>query len=271
MDEHPAILLIEDEPRLRQNLHTILQGEGYRVVLAANGTEGIQRLHEESFDLVLTDLVMPDIDGFQVMEYLQAHHPDTVTVAITAYASTESAVQALRRGAYDYLAKPFEVDLLLIVIKRALEKGRFQTTLRRYMTELEQRVEARTHELVEAKERVEQSLAQLKASQEQLIQTATFRAVGEAAAAVANDLADPLTIIVSLAHSLAEKAPAEGAMKAHLQKIIEAAFCCQQLVQSVLTFTEAKASIQAMTSQISLSNILLGGHLARCPYNPDPP
>jgi CheY-like chemotaxis protein len=259
MGEQPAILLIEDEPNLRQNLQTLLQSEGYRVVPAEHGAEGLQRLQEECFDLVITDLVMPEIDGFQVMEFLQDHHPETVAVAITAYASTESAIQALRRGAYDYLAKPFDVDLLHIVIKRALEKGRLQRTLRQYMTELEQRVEERTHELIEAKNRMEKSLAELKASQEQLIQTAKFRAMGEAATAVAYDLADPLTIIVSLAHSLGKEVAAEGKMKAQLNQITEAAFCCQRLIQSVLTFVETKASINAIAHHISLNEILLEG------------
>ena len=254
MDEQSAILLIEDEARLRHNLQILLQSEGYRVVSATNGADGIQRLQEEPFDLVITDLVMPDIDGFQVMEFLQEHCRDTVTVAITAYASTESAIQALRRGAYDYLAKPFDIDLLHIVVTRALEKARLQKTLRQYMTELEQRVEERTHELTEAKRRLEQSLTELKASQEQLIQTAKFQAMGEAATAVAHDLADPLTIIVSLAHSLASEVSVEGKMKTRLQQIIQAALCCQRLVESLLTFVEAKASIH-----FNLSEILLQG------------
>jgi DNA-binding response OmpR family regulator len=259
MGEQPAILLIEDEARLRHNLQILLQSEGYRVVTAEHGAEGLQRLQEEPFDLVITDLVMPKIDGFQVMEFLQDRYPDTVTVAITAYASAESAIQALRRGAYDYLAKPFDVDLLHIVIKRALEKAGLQKTLRQYMTELEQRVAERTHELTEAKQRLEKSLAELKAAQGQLIQTARFRAMGEATTAMAHELADPLTIIVSLAHSLAKEVASEGKTKAQLKQISEAAFCCQQLVQSLLTFVEARASINAMACHIKLSDILLEG------------
>jgi DNA-binding response OmpR family regulator len=261
MSERPTILLIEDEARLRHNLQILLQSEGYQVVTAENGAAGLQRLREEPFDLVITDLVMPEINGFQVMEFLQEHCPDTVAVAITAYASTESAIQALRRGAYDYLAKPFDVDLLHIVIKRALEKARLQMTLRQYMSELEQRVEERTHDLTEAKKQLEKSLVELKASQEQLIQKAEFRAMGEAATAVAHDLTDPLTIIISLAQVLAKEVTAEGKMKAQLQQISEAAFCCQRLVQNLLTFVEAKASINAIASHINLSEILLRGHL----------
>jgi CheY-like chemotaxis protein len=72
MAEPPVILLIEDEARLRDNLQTLLQHAGYDVSVAQNGAEGIRRLRHESFDLVITDLVMPEIDGFQVLEYLKA-------------------------------------------------------------------------------------------------------------------------------------------------------------------------------------------------------
>jgi DNA-binding response OmpR family regulator len=259
MGEQPTILLIEDEVGLLHNLQILLHSEGYRVLTAANGVEGIRKVEEQTIDLVITDLVMPEIDGFQVMEYVQDHCPDTVVVAITAYASTESAIQALRRGAYDYLAKPFEVDLLQIVIKRALEKARLQKALRHYMTELEQRVEERTHKLTEAKERLEESLAELKAAQERLIHTARLRAMGEATTVVAHELADPLTIIVSLAQALAKEVTLEGRMKAHLTQISEAAFCCHRLVQSRLNFLDAKASLNALTCHENLSHMLLQG------------
>jgi DNA-binding response OmpR family regulator len=268
MSEQATILLIEDEARLRHNLQILLQSEGYCVVTAEHGAEGLQRLQEAPFDLVITDLVMPKMDGFQVMEYLQDHHRDTVVVVITAYASTESAIQALRRGAYDYIAKPFDIDLLQIVIKRALEKARLQKALRHYMSELEHRVAERTHELTDAKNKLERSLGDLKAAQDQLIQTARLHAMGEATTAVAHELADPLTIIVSLAQVLAKETTVEGRMKVQLEQISEAAFCCQQLVRSLLDFVEAKANINAMACHVNLSHILLQGRSGeKCPKN----
>jgi DNA-binding response OmpR family regulator len=261
MGEQPAILLIEDETRLRHHLQILLQSEGYYVVTAADGAEGLQKAQAEPFDLVITDLVIPEIDGFQVMEYLQERCPDTVLVAITGYASTESAIQALRRGAYDYIAKPFDVDLLLVVIRRALEKARLQRAHRYYIGELERRVEERTQQLTEAKKNLEQALTDLKATQEQLIQTAKLHAMEETTAAVAHELADPLVIIVSMAQSLAKGAVSEDRMKAQLKQISEAAFCCQQIVQSLLNFVEAKAVINAMVCHIDLSTILLQGQI----------
>ena len=126
MEDHPAILLIEDELQLRDNLQTLLQSAGYQVTTAATGEEGSQQIRAQPFDLVITDLVMPGINGFQVMDYLHGHRPETVVVAMTGYASTESAIEALRKGAYDYLTKPLDVDLMHSVVARAMEKVRLQ-------------------------------------------------------------------------------------------------------------------------------------------------
>jgi PAS domain S-box-containing protein len=142
MDDQPTILLIEDEPRLRHNLQSLLQNAGYCVTTAANGAEGIQRVQAAFFDLVITDLVMPDIDGFRVMDYLKVHCPETVVIALTGYVSTESAIQALRKGAYDYLSKMLDIDLVHSVVERAIEKARLQKALRHSYTELQAREDA---------------------------------------------------------------------------------------------------------------------------------
>jgi two-component system, sensor histidine kinase and response regulator len=156
MDEQqPDILLIEDEARLRDNLQILLQTEGYHVTVAQNGAEGIKRLRQESFDLVITDLVMPEVDGYQVLEYLKAYSPETVVVVMTAYVSAGSVIDALRKGAYDYLSKPFEFDLMKATIARALEKADLQKRLRHYMSKLERMVEERTEELQQANVRLE--------------------------------------------------------------------------------------------------------------------
>jgi two-component system sensor histidine kinase/response regulator len=155
MVEQPAILLIEDEARLRDNLQVLLQSEGYGVTTAQNGAEGIKRLRQESFDLVITDLVMPEVDGFQVLEYLKAYAPETVVVVMTAYVSAVSVIDALRKGAYDYLSKPFEFDLMKVTIARALEKAHLQKSLTHYMNKLERMVDERTEALQQANLRLE--------------------------------------------------------------------------------------------------------------------
>jgi two-component system, sensor histidine kinase and response regulator len=155
MSEQPVILIIEDEARLRDNLQTLLQSEGYHVTTAQNGAEGIKRLRQESFDLVITDLVMPEIDGFQVLEYLKGYSPETVVVVMTAYVSAGSVIDALRKGAYDYLSKPFEFEIMKATIARALEKAHLQKSLRHYMSKLERMVDERTEALQQANVRLE--------------------------------------------------------------------------------------------------------------------
>jgi len=221
---------------LRHNLKVLLEGEGYRVCCAEDGAEGIRKLQEEPFDLVITDVVMPEVDGFQVMEYLKDRVPDVVVVAITAYVSTESAIEALRHGAYDYLAKPFDVDVMQIVIRRALEKVRLQKAFRHSMGELERQVEERTRHLADANTHLEQSMAELRTTQEQLIQAGKFCALGEATATVAPELGESLAMIVGFAQVLAKIAPAESSMKTQLEHVGEVAFRCHEIVQNLANF-----------------------------------
>ncbi|MBI4640353.1 MAG: response regulator [Candidatus Tectomicrobia bacterium] len=131
------ILVLEDEERLLRNIHFILAGEGHVVVIARNGEEGIEKLREESYDLVITDIMMPEVDGFGIIDYINNYAPETLVIVITGYASTDSAIEALRRGAYDYLPKPFDIHLLKIAVSKALDKITLQKRLREYTESLE--------------------------------------------------------------------------------------------------------------------------------------
>ena len=92
--------------------------------------KGVAYLRDASFDLVITDIKMEGLNGFEVMEYIAAHTPHTPVIVITGYASTTSAVEALRQGAYDYIAKPFEIEIIRFSIERALEKSRLQQEIK---------------------------------------------------------------------------------------------------------------------------------------------
>jgi DNA-binding response OmpR family regulator len=236
MSEQASILLIEDETRLRDNLQVLLEAEGYRVISAENGEDGIQKLQVEPFDLVITDVVMPQVDGFQVMEYLKDHCPDVVVVAMTAYVSTESAIEALRRGAYDYLAKPFDVDLMQFVIKRALERARMQKAFRHYLGRLERKVEEQMQQLADADIQVEKFMGKLKIAQEQLLRTEHFRILGEVTATAAHKLGDALATIVGFAQFLARMSPPTSGLKLQLEQIGDMAFRCHELVQNLQAF-----------------------------------
>ncbi|HED00515.1 MAG TPA: response regulator [Proteobacteria bacterium] len=118
------ILIVDDEPRMCESLKVLLRHQGYEIETANNGKQATEWLAKKYFDLVLLDIVMPEMDGHQVMDYMRSQSPETVIIAVTGQASIESAVTVLRHGAYDYLTKPFEPEKLLRTVKNALDQKR---------------------------------------------------------------------------------------------------------------------------------------------------
>ncbi|MBU2513399.1 sigma-54 dependent transcriptional regulator [bacterium] len=116
------ILIAEDEEIARDNLEHILKKDGYDAVAVENGMKAMQLLKQTEFDLVITDLKMPDINGIQLLEAVKDKHPETEVLVITGYATVATAVQAMQKGAYSYIPKPFKIDELRILVQRALEK-----------------------------------------------------------------------------------------------------------------------------------------------------
>jgi len=118
------VLVIDDDESIREGCTQTLVEEGYRARAAHDGHTGLALAARESFDLVVLDLKMPRLDGFQVLERLRRDSPNTAVVVITGYGSIESAVQAVRNGAFDYLPKPFTPEVLANVVRRAVEHRR---------------------------------------------------------------------------------------------------------------------------------------------------
>ncbi len=122
----PRILVVDDEPSMRNFLDIMLKDEGYDVDLAVDGEEALSLADSKIYDLVITDIMMPGIDGTEVLKGVKEVNSETMVIMITAYASTESAVEAMKEGAYDYILKPFNVDEIKVIIRNALEKGRLE-------------------------------------------------------------------------------------------------------------------------------------------------
>jgi two-component system cell cycle response regulator len=120
----PRILVVDDEEVVCRFLERVLDGGRRQVEVCKGGREAIARLEEESFDLVITDLKMPGVDGMGVLGKAKELDPLCEVVVITAYASVESAVEVMKLGAYDYISKPFNVDRIRLVVDKALEKRR---------------------------------------------------------------------------------------------------------------------------------------------------
>ncbi|MDA8173677.1 MAG: sigma-54 dependent transcriptional regulator [Nitrospiraceae bacterium] len=121
-----SILVVEDEQHMREILKMLLETEGYSVFTAATGTEGANSLEKDIFDLVITDIKMPGLDGFGVLRKALDVSPQTAVIMITAFGTTESAIEAMKLGAYDYIHKPFKIDEIRIIIRKALEKQKLQ-------------------------------------------------------------------------------------------------------------------------------------------------
>jgi DNA-binding NtrC family response regulator len=122
-----TILVIEDKESMLDMLKQTLEGEGYQVIPARDGAEGIKKLADERIGLVLTDLKLPKKDGFDVLKAAKADNPLLPVIVMTAYGTIETAVKAVKDGAYDFLTKPFDTDHLLVLIKRAFDTYRVAT------------------------------------------------------------------------------------------------------------------------------------------------
>jgi DNA-binding NtrC family response regulator len=118
------ILIVEDKESMAQMLRETLEAEGYGISVARDGQEGIRQLKEHRFDLVLTDLKIPKKDGIEVLNISKSENPLTPVIVMTAFGTIETAVVAMKKGAFDFITKPFDTDHLLLLIKRALEAQR---------------------------------------------------------------------------------------------------------------------------------------------------
>ncbi|MGQ9776131.1 MAG: sigma-54-dependent transcriptional regulator [Thermodesulfobacteriota bacterium] len=116
------ILVADDEKSMREFLEIMLRKEGYHVTLASNGEEAIKWAEKDIFDLALLDIRMPRVDGLSALKKIKALSPETVVIVITAYASADTAIRAMKEGAYEYITKPFKVDEIKLIIRNALEK-----------------------------------------------------------------------------------------------------------------------------------------------------
>lgn len=115
------VLVIDDEAIVRISSERTLTPEGYEVRLASSGREGIEILEKESFGLILLDLKMPDMDGIAVLKVIMERWPETKVIIVTGYSTVETAVQALRLGAYNHIEKPFIPDALIAAVQEAFE------------------------------------------------------------------------------------------------------------------------------------------------------
>lgn len=125
------ILIVDDDSEVRENLEEILNDEGYLTKTASSGRAAIEKSQKNQFDLILLDYMMPEQTGMDVLSDLKRINPMSKIVMITAFASIENAVEAIKKGAHEYLAKPFKIDQLILLIRQLSEEIRFEEQIQK--------------------------------------------------------------------------------------------------------------------------------------------
>ncbi len=203
----PRILIIDDEPGVAVTLQAILEQEGYQVTIALTAPEAQWLIASHAFDVALLDVRIDEADGLDLLAELRDRQPDCAAIMLTGYASLESAVRAIRHGAYDYLTKPCDLEELKLTVARAIERGMLTRQLRERLSELEQanatiqalnedlqrRVEAATAEL-------SQKVAELSETTRRLEEEQRLRE--EFISMVVHEIGQPLTNISGYAQLL---------------------------------------------------------------------
>lgn len=200
------MLIVDDEESLRLPLCTAFQSEGFDVSLAADGMEALGILKRGDFQMVLTDLMMPKMDGIELMEQAHGLFPDLVVILMSGYGTIETAIKALKGGAYDYVLKPFKLDEILHVVKRALEQQRLQK------------------ENVQLNE-INQRLTEIDQIKSNLLR------------AISHEFRTPLTVIYGWIDLLLTDKDTENAMRAEgLRSIKESALRLGRMITNLLEF-----------------------------------
>lgn len=132
----PRLLVVDDEESIREFLEIMLKKEGYEITLAEDGAKAKEVLSKKSFDMIISDLQMPNMNGIELLKFVKDSSPDTVFMMITAFGTTETAVEAMKMGAYDYITKPFKIDEVRLNIQNALRSKNLEVENRSLKKEL---------------------------------------------------------------------------------------------------------------------------------------
>jgi len=216
------ILVVDDQYSDRELVKDILETQNFTVDTASDGKEAIEKLKKEKYDIVLTDLMMPEIDGLQLIKLIKENNFDTEIIMMTAYATVDTAIEAIKSGVYDYLVKPLNKHKTSVVIKNCLE----------------------SHKLEKEVEMLQQKVFQME----------KMLAISQFSSGIAHQLRNPLFVIQSTASYLTEKYPKDSELQESLNLIIRSSQHADEVIYSLLrttNFDEVKLEKVSLNEVIS--------------------
>ncbi|OGR88979.1 MAG: hypothetical protein A2992_07080 [Elusimicrobia bacterium RIFCSPLOWO2_01_FULL_59_12] len=232
MNKDARILVIDDEAGLRDLLSHEFALQGYQVDTAMDGCQALEKLAQQTFQLVLCDINMPKMGGLEILEHIRKLDSDMEVIMMTGYATIEDAVMAMKKGAYDFVQKPFNLEELFQLAEKSLEKGDLRRTIL---------------ELRETKKKLE-------ATQMQLIQSEKLAGIGQLAAGVAHELNNPLSGVMGFAQLLLEDAGLTAQQRKDIETIYAQSQRCRTIIQNLLQFSRRKDPLQEV---LDLAPLLL--------------
>ena len=237
------ILAVDDDESVVMLLRMELEHAGFDVTTAMNGQEAVEKFQKEHFDFVITDMVMPEMSGVDVLEAVKKSDPDVEVVILTAHGSVETAIQGVKYGAYDYLIKPHGIDDLLPTVRRALERRRLILENRRLLANLKRDNEKlkQLNEEFQTKNRLlEEAYRKLREAQQQLIEREKQAAVIELAGAASHELNQHLAVISGIVELWIEEKTSESKDQDNLQLIFSETQKMADIVRKIGRITHYK-------------------------------
>jgi two-component system sensor histidine kinase/response regulator len=236
MNTSVRILVVDDELGIREGCRRALEPQGFTVKTAATLRDGLRQIQEDDFDLVLLDVMMPDGRGIDLLGPIHEKDPNTVCVIITGYATVELAVEAIKRGAYDFISKPFTSDLLLMTVNQGLERRRLSLEAKRLQA-------------------IEQEAAELTRAKEEMERLDRFKTAFTLT--VAHELRAPVNALLSFLLAMLKGYVAPNQQQDILQRAIERSQELLDLIDDLLNLAAAKEELAPPKRQpLSLADSL---------------